>query len=224
MGINNSHTSSTNSGSIDLLVYGFIASIENNNQLFMMIPFEIKRLIIQYFHGGNTFDLYNEDVFQSSATGLVIRGTSKNHHDKDAGYMILAKNVNRDDGLHTGVHCWSVINHGGCVCIGIISDDGYLNYSYNNEIVNRCISTSKYNCWIQDQHHDCPSDLYYRGIWAIDETRHVRLDCNNNTITFFKESREVKSKTIQTDHSYYFAISMSPNQGTVAEIVCTSKF
>ena len=207
---------------VDLTIHGFLHKFEQTMNCH--IPREIKELIVQFYPWSTIsyFQIYNAKLYESSLNGNVITGKSSNNDEPAKYHMILAQSEDFKHGYCNGIHWWSVKNYGGCKCIGIISSQNFNQKIADNLLIKQ--NTNNMNSymihWVSDSNYGARSnELYYRGNWKVDEIRTIELDCDKNKVTFFKGFREVKSKSIINGLKYYFAIAMSINATSKAEIV-----
>eukprot|EP01084_Bolivina_argentea_P080428 145691_1 len=211
---------------LELLTFGYVNVFEQRHELSNPIPLDIKSLITKYHPLCSylEFDLYNKKNFITSENDTIIEGKNDIIMETDnMKYMIFLKDKQYLNGYSNGIHYFSVQNHNGCESIGIISSSKYKKYHIQKPL--------KMEYWLYDSYNSWQQLMCYHGKWAVNEIRTVELNFNVNKIKFFKGLKEIKSveicPTIHTNRknidttAYYFAICMTANIDTKAQIIHT---
>ena len=197
-----------------LLIFGFIRDFEQNYNVFMSISLDIYQMILAFSPALPVFGIFDNNCFEVSEKGLVVRGTGKTCKAR----LIYIESWIKE-GYKKGTHYLSVKNHNteeSCLhSIGV-----------TNNIPNKI---GIYN-EISD---DFPSDdnvvSYMKNTdinWNASSVATVKLDIDRGIIQYYCNGKFVHGEFIKdqgtvANISYQFAICICASKESIYEIVET---
>lgn len=195
MGARNSKPSPVDLDDAKYLVYGYIKNSTNEYHLFMNIANAIIEVIYSYYQHLK-FNYYNKKAFDVSEDGTVIRGNRYLACGAWTAYISSPGNK----GFNKGIHYLAIKNmkNDKTECfrnIGILSQ--------RNEMI---ITDNILSTW--DKYDKIIASCYIgRDKWHYNETISLELDCNEWTVTYWKDDDLFKIDHIPPNKSYHFAVN-----------------
>ena len=198
---NKSSTQPAAPNTLELLVYGYIRNEEKTFNSF--IPDGIYKIVqdlypISPFRFGD----FKQGLFIVNDDKTILKGTDGRNSKPCHGNMVYADlGELYDRGINNGVHLWSVkclVRRALCFAsIGVTTEK-------NDKWINEWYGKGKIQ-WINKGYN---SFCLGSGKWNKDEVITIKLDCNQWTVKYYKDSDKTE---FQTDHiepykSYYFAL------------------
>ena len=197
----------------NLLVFGFIHDIESKYNLYMIIPVTIYDIILLFYPTLMKFELYDSKYFELLNDGYEIKGIGK-----DCSGFTIYPQVLISNGYSQGIHFFSV---------QFIKQSRVSGYCFHNigVVLNKRDKQylSKYTDVWQQRKNDT---LYYDGHeykWKGDQIMTIKLNCDNATIHFYKDTECVKKGNIDNTQSYFFALNSCASKDNWFKIVETPK-
>eukprot|EP01084_Bolivina_argentea_P313416 542760_1 len=184
------------------LTYGFIRNIQ------LEIPLDICKCILCFCPTLPTFVLFDDDYFEISPNGLIIRG--KEQTCKALLIYISSWTLN---GYTEGIHYLSIMNHNEY-------NSCYHSIGIKDEINEEWIHEEIYNDFHTDYHNTNASYLSntasnWNGLTIVT----IKLNCNNWTVEYYQNGKYIQQDTIKPNKSYHFAISICGSKDSIYEIV-----
>ena len=193
---------------LKLLVYGYVREVESVLNLFMNIPDGIIKLIyslypLLLFKFGD----FKAGLYDVNDDKTILKGTKQGSCNGHVIYADLSQYS--DKGLNKGIHLWTIkflANYPSCFAsMGVTTQK-------SDKLINN---------WCHDggntRGHYLPDDnqydVYYQGYsqWYKNEIVTMKLNCNDWTVTWFKDKKEIQKKQIEPHKFYYLALMCCGN-------------
>ena len=191
--------------------------------LFMSIPDVTIKFVIDYFPALYKFGLHDESNFVVSDDKLSLQAIS----GKCDGFMIYADLYHKNDiGFNAGIHYWSVKAlqsiwgsrfDGRSTCYRSIG----ITTTKTKQIVKKIVDTFVSESQVSGYHY------YFNGCraddgWIDGQIITVKLNCNEWTVSYYKDSAFKRMENIEPNQHYFFTLSCcaEPNR-TSLQIVET---
>ena len=194
---------------INLLISGYVREKEKQLILSMNVPYGIVKLIhdlypLLIFKFGD----YDKEVFELDEDKTILKGNNPEQLPCYARAVYADLGQYSDIGLNEGVHLWSVksltgaevyFGTGGC------NADCFLSIGVTSEKKESFLTNP------MDDHHWVTrksDDSYFQGHarWSKDCVITVKLDCNDWSVTYYQEGKQIKRDSVNENKSYYFAV------------------
>ena len=194
-----------------LLISGYIREIEEEFELFTNIPTELGKIIndlypVLIFKFGD----HNKKIFKLNEDASILEGNDppsyyfSNMADCSGYFLYADLGQYNDSGLNKGVHSWSIKSlltsdwFSGCYAsIGVTTEK-------NDKLIEKWNSFDGNNThWINEGYN---SHIQRTSSIPSKVTITIKLDCNNWTVTYYKDLEEFKKARIEPQQSYYFAM------------------
>lgn len=196
----------------DCLVCGFLRHEEDNLCLFMAIPNGIYNLIVGFYPKLMRFEHFSPGHHTSLNDGYEIKGNGD-----DCGGFLVYPETTYPEGYRKGIHYWSVklLSPGRCYrSIGVVSgskrhlDALEVPHHYwpnewmeNGDIcTDLCCSDDGYD--IEFEYPVVDEDFH----WKEGDVMTVKLDCDNDIVSYFKNDLKARSNAIEKDKAYFFVL------------------
>eukprot|EP01084_Bolivina_argentea_P185428 319756_1 len=186
----------------ELLVYGYARKIESTRKLFMNVPEDIVNIILLFYPKKHNFDYQitgNNDTRSYLGNKAEIKMLTSNKCTGDwrcsngkiytdsAVFLYAQCFVN--GGYNKGIHFWRVKR-----CVNLTN-----NHCHRIGIVFR----NKHNKIGHEYMYPLRSSQQNYKCWKIDEIVTVKLNCNNNTVSFYHDDYLVVENKDIPIYKYY---------------------
>ena len=209
---------------LKLLISGYLRENENELGLYMHIPNEIAKIMLEIYPLLLfTFGDFNKYIFTIlNEERTILKGNGNHCH----GHLIYADlGQYNNTGLNKGIHLWSVklvSRYADCyLSIGVTTEK-------NDKLVNEWkLGRNAFYLFLHDRRDDkhwidTGFNSNYKGYtrWKHDQVVTIKLNCNEWMVTYFKDGKEFRKDNIETNKSYYFAmLCCEDDHNTQLEIV-----
>ena len=194
------------------LIDGYIRNVDKECGLFMNVESGINGIIYAFYPKLLRFNYYDEKMFDVSDDGLVIQGGD--HIECEAQTAFVESPDNK--GFNKGVHYLSLQN----INEEDIDDIDYCFYNIG-VLAERDQTKIKDEGEWENTHFSYDNGYtphsFYKGrhYWNYMDVITVRLDCDEWTVTYYKDNEQVQKDKIDGGKSYHFAVNMCVNQNWV---------
>ena len=180
-----------------LLICGYVREKEQEYKFFMNVPDGILKIMHELYPLLLfKFGEHRKNVFKVNDDRTELKGSGN-----CSGYLCYADlEQYNDTGFNKGVHLWSIKFLGDCSCflsVGVTTEK-------NDTLINKWNGPNGARAhWIYDGYNS-----YYKGYddWLRNKVITLKLDCNNWTVTYYKDDKEYKVDNIKKDKSYFLAV------------------
>lgn len=194
--------------SLELLISGYIREEERKLGLYMHIPDGIDRIMHKFYPLLLfKFGECNSKALKITENGTVIEGTNLDCW----GRLVYADLGQYSDvGLNHGVHIWSIKGtnkkcnkFSNCFSsIGVTTEK-------NTDLINNWYhrgTTENMHYWVPKGRSPFQSHYQDGYYLVLPMTLTIKLDCDNWTVTYYKNKEEFKKDEIKPNQSYYLAM------------------
>ncbi len=182
----------------ELVVYGYIRLIENEQMLYSNIADGLYQEILQFYPKLRKFELYDRNLFYLEDDGTKIKAIKRKECH---GFLIYAQCF-QNGGYKKGIHSWSIqyssdIPSSCFKKIGIIS-------CKNTDL----LKMEDVDCDIFMKKNKIFYHLYPKNIrfWTNGQIVTLKLNCDDNALEFYHPdfTKEIVKCSIERDQSWYF--------------------
>ena len=194
---------------LDLLIGGYIREKETEYELYMNIPDGINKIMhdlypILLFKFGE----HNPKSLQVNNDRTILKGNDPKKKRCNGAFVFADLGQYNDIGLNKGIHLWSIKSlwnnkrqFAGCYAsIGITTEKNHemikeWTYSYDGKMI----------YWVNTEkgYHYHEQDCY---TFKPDVIVTIKLNCDNWTVTYYKDTEEFKKEDIEPGQCYYLAM------------------
>ena len=190
---------------LPVLISGYIREKEKEWILYMNIPDGIGQIIhklypLLMFKFGDL----KKNLFTLNEDRTILKQNVNKYQDEDDcnGYLVYADLGQFDSiGFIEGIHSWSIKAISGCVdacfcSVGVTT-------MKNDKLINEWSHDGESHVdWIEE---GCNS-WFEPHKWPKDVTVTMKLDCNDWTVTYYQDKKQVAKENVEPNKPYFLAL------------------